>query len=120
MPDLFEEIGFSEILKEFANEKVVMGTSAGAIILGKQIESDEYWKARYGVTNDEIKNKTLGLVDFNIVPHYKRDDHKKWDKDFLNETLQNNSFPVYAVNDEQAVIYDDGRVSFVGGEVEEF
>ncbi len=120
LPDLFKETEFNEVLKEFAQEKVVMGTSAGSIVLGKQIESDEYWKVRYDVTNREIENKTLGLVNFNIVPHYKREDHQKWNKDFLKETLQNNSFPIYAITDEQAVIYDEGEVSFVGGEIEKF
>ncbi len=120
LPDLFKETGFDEILKEFAEQKVVMGTSAGSIVLGKQIESDQYWKARYGVTNCEIKNKTLELVDFNIVPHYKREDHQKWDANFLRETLKDNSFPVYAITDEQAVIYENGKISLVGGKVEIF
>lgn len=35
LPDLFKETGFDEILREFAEEKVVMGTSAGSIVLGK-------------------------------------------------------------------------------------
>lgn len=120
LPNLFKETGFDETLKEFAKEKVVMGTSAGSIVLGKQIESDEYWKTRYSVTNDEIKNKTLELVHFNIVPHYGREDHQKWDASFLKKTLKDNTFPVYAVTDEQAVIYENGKVLFVGGEVEKF
>lgn len=120
LPDLFQETGFDEILRDFAEEKLVMGTSAGSIVLGKQIESDAYWKARYGVINQEIKNKTLGLVDFNIVPHYKRKDHEKWNKEFLSQTLQDNSFPVYAVTDEQAVVYKNGEIYFVGGEPDVF
>lgn len=120
LPDLFKETEFDDVLKEFANEKVVMGTSAGSIVLGRQIESDGYWKARYGITNEEIKNKALGLVDFNIVPHYKREDHKQWDSEFLEKALADNSFEVYAIMDEQAVIYDEGNISFVGGEVESF
>lgn len=120
LPDLFKETGFGEILREFAEEKVVMGTSAGSIVLGKQIESDAYWKERYGVTNAEIKNKTLGFADFNIVPHYKRKDHEKWNEDFLNKTLKDNPFPVYAITDEQAVIYENGTISFVGGKPDVF
>lgn len=120
LPDLFKETGFDEILREFAKEKVVMGTSAGSIVLGKQIESDAYWKERYGVTNAEIRNKMLGFADFNIVPHYKRKDHEKWNKDFLNKTLKDNSFPVYAITDEQAIIYENGEISFVGGQPDVF
>lgn len=120
LPDLFKETGFDEILREFAEEKVVMGTSAGSIVLGKQIESDAYWVARDGVTNAQIKNKTLGFVNFNIIPHYKRKDQEKWEKDFLNETLKDNPFPVYAITDEQAVIYQNGSISFVGGKPDMF
>ena len=105
LPDLFKETGFDEILKEFAQEKVIMGTSAGSIVLGKQIESDAYWKAKENITNAQIRNKTLGFVDFNIIPHYKRKDHEKWDANFLIQTLQNNPFPVYAITDEQAITF---------------
>lgn len=120
LPDLFQETGFDETLKEFAQEKVVMGTSAGSIVLGKQIESDAYWMARDGVTNAEIKNKTLGFVNFNIIPHYKRKDHSAWTKEFWRKTLKDNSFPVYAITDEQAIIYENGEISFVGGQPDVF
>lgn len=120
LPDLFKETGFDEILREFAEEKVVMGTSAGSIVLGKQIESDAYWMARDGVTNAQIKNKTLGFVNFNIIPHYKRKDHPAWTEEFWRKTLKDNPFPVYAITDEQAVIYQNGSISFVGGKPDVF
>ena len=120
LPNLFKETGFDEILKECSKDKVIMGTSAGATVLGKQIESDKYWKKRYQVEKEKIKDKTLGFVDFNIIPHYMREDHKKWNKEFLEEVLRDNPFPVYAVKDNQAVIYDDGKMNFVGGNPEIF
>lgn len=120
LPNLFKETGFYEILRECAKNKIVMGTSAGATVLGKQIESASYWKERYQVEKEKIENKTLGLVDFNIVPHYMREDHKKWNKEFLEEVLRDNPFPVYAIRDNQAVIYDEGKLKFVGGNPEIF
>lgn len=120
LPELFKETGFDEILKEFAKEKVVMGTSAGAMILGKQIEADEYWKRKYGKTNQDITEKTLGLVNFNIIPHYLRGERKKWDRKFYDEVLQENSFAVYAITDQQAILYDEGNIVFVGGMPEIF
>lgn len=120
LPELFKETGFDEMLKEFAQEKVVMGTSAGAIVLGKQIEQEEYWKQRYGKTSKDIKEKTLGFVNFNIIPHYLRGERKKWDKEFFLNVLKDNPFKVYAITDTQAVIYQDGKVSFVGGRPEIF
>ncbi len=120
LPNLFKETGFDEILKECSKDKVIMGTSVGATVLGKQIESDKYWKERYQVEKEKIKDKTLGFVDFNIIPHYMREDHKKWNKEFLEEVLRDNLFPIYAVKDNQAVIYDEGKINFVGGNPEIF
>ena len=120
LPNLFKETGFYEILRECAKNKIVMGTSAGATVLGKQIESASYWKERYQVEKEKIENKTLGLVEFNIVPHYMREDHKKWNKEFLEEVLRDNPFPVYAIRDNQAVIYNEGKLKFVGGNPEIF
>ena len=42
LPNLFKETGFDEILRKCAKNKVIMGTSAGATVLGKQIESAPY------------------------------------------------------------------------------
>ena len=120
LPNLFKETGFDEILRECSKDKVIMGTSAGATVLGKQIESIMYWKERYQVEKDKIENKTLGFVDFNIVPHYMREDYKKWNKEFLEEVLRDNPFPVYAIQDNQVVIYDEGKINFVGGKPEIF
>ncbi|MCI8470768.1 MAG: type 1 glutamine amidotransferase-like domain-containing protein [Clostridia bacterium] len=119
LPELFKETGFDELLKEFAKEKVVMGTSAGAITLGKQIEVEEYWKERYGISNQEIKQKTLGLVNFNIIPHYLRKGREKYNKEFFERVLKDNPFIVYAITDTQAIIYENGNITFVGGMPEE-
>ena len=115
LPELFKQTGFDKILKELSKEKVIFGTSAGANVLGRQIESSEYWKRRYQINIEDIANKQLGFVNFNILPHYLREDHKELDKEFLNSTLKDNPFLVYAITDTQAVVYDNGNISFVGG-----
>ena len=120
LPQLFKETGFDEIVKEFAKEKVVMGTSAGAIVLGKQIEEEAYWKERYGITKEKIGEKTLGLTNFNIIPHYLRGERKKWDREFYERVLERNPFTVYALTDEQAIMQEDNHISFVGGMPEIF
>ena len=120
LPKLFKETGFDMILKEYAKTKVIMGTSAGSIVLGKQIESYKYWKDRYQIEKEKIEDKTLGLVDFNIIPHYLREDHEKWNKKFLEEVLNDNPFPVYAIQDDQMIIYNEGKIHFVGGNPEIF
>ncbi len=97
-----------------------MGTSAGAIVLGRQIEATKYWKEQYGITKEEIGEKTLGLTNFNIIPHYLRGKRKKWDREFYEKVLQENPFTVYAVKDEQAILWEDNHITFVGGMPEIF
>lgn len=92
-----------------------MGTSAGSVVLGSQIQSKDYWKERYGLNLDEIENEGLNLININIIPHYLREDHKKWDENFFERVLKDNPFPVYAIQDSQAVIYNSGDIYVVGG-----
>ena len=41
---IFNEKKFVAILKEVADKRVIMGTSAGSIVLGKTIQSEKFWK----------------------------------------------------------------------------
>lgn len=117
---IFHQTNMVELLKEVANQKVIMGTSAGAIVLGKQIVSERFWKERYNSKLDEFEYKDLGIVPFNIFPHYMREDHKQWTREFLQETLSENPFTVYAITDEQAVAFVDGKIKFIGGTPDKF
>lgn len=98
-----------------------MGTSAGSMALCSQITSEAFWRERYSLDKNEVlKNPELGFVDFAVVPHYMRKDHLKWDKEFLARVLEDNAFPVYAITDNQAIIYNNGEIKYVGGEPDVF
>lgn len=116
LADLFRKTDTVDLIKEYASKKVIMGTSAGSMCLCKQIDSKTFWRERYNLNKDEVmKNPELGLVDFAIVPHFMREEHLKWDEEILTSILKDNSFPVYAITDKQAIIYNKGGISFVGG-----
>lgn len=117
---LFNETDTVELMKNVAKQKVMMGTSAGAIVLGTQIQSEKFWENRYNIDLSQIKYPELNLVPFNIIPHYLREDHKQWTKNFLSEALANNPFPVYAIKDTQAIAYIDGNVEYIGGKPDIF
>lgn len=117
---LFNETDTVKIIKDIAHKKVIMGTSAGAIVLGTQIQSKEFWINRYSVKFEDIKYSELNLVPFNIIPHYLREDRKQWTRDFFNETLENNPFPVYAIQDTQAIAYIDEKIKYIGGKPDIF
>ncbi len=117
---LFRETDTIELIREVAEKRVLMGTSAGSIVLGEQIQSEDFWKQRYQISLKDIECQELGIVPFNIIPHFLRADHAKWTKEFLEDVLVDNPFPVYAITDEQAVSFVDGKIGFIGGEPEIF
>lgn len=116
LPKLFKETCFDGVLRDMAERKVILGTSAGGNVLGKQIDDPRYWQDQYGSSVEFLAAPTLGLVDFNTLPHFGRADHPKRTAEILEPLLRDNPFPLYAITDQQAVIYDDGVVRFVGGE----
>lgn len=119
---LFYETDTVDLIKQIAERKVLMGTSAGSIVLGKKIQSKSFWKERYDIDIDTEKYgyKELEIVPFNIIPHYLSEERKNWTKDFFERTLSDNPFTVYAIRDNQAVAYIDGKIEFIGGEPEIF
>jgi len=117
LPKLFLETGFDKLLRELAGTKVIMGTSAGSMVLGQQIQNAEYWRHLYGDPDKYMNPPMLGFVDFNIRPHFGRPDHaEKNQPDALMQLLKNERFPIYGLRDDQAVIYDNDKIEFVGGE----
>lgn len=116
LPKLFKETGFDMLLADLAESKVILGTSAGANVLGAHIQGREYWTDQYGDADKYSAEPSLGLVDFNILPHYEREDHPRRNESILTPLLKENPFPLYGVTDTQAVIYNDGKLEFVGGD----
>jgi dipeptidase E len=116
LPKLFHETGFDKLLRELAEIKVIMGTSAGANVLGKQIEDANYWQDQYGSSEEYLANPFLGLASFNILPHFEREDHPLRTTENLTPVLKDHPFPLYGVSDTQAVIDNNGTVDFIGGE----
>lgn len=116
LAELFRRTDTLDLIKEMINNKVFMSSSAGSMALCRQITSANFWQERYNLTKEEVLKKTeLEIVDFSIVPHFMREDHLLWDEKFLKRVLNDNLYPVYALNDNQAIIYDNGNISFVGG-----
>ena len=117
--ELFAQTGFDQLLMKLANEKVIMGTSAGSIVLGKLIDNPEYYRQIYDLDDAKTKaystQKTLNLVDFNIIPHLGRSDKPKRIAELITPILVDNPFPIYGITDAQAVIVSDNEISFVGG-----
>lgn len=116
LPKLFIETGFGNLLHQLSSKKVIMGTSAGANVLGKNISNPAYWQDQYGQADTYLAYPALGIVDLTILPHWGRSDKPQRTIERLYPLLADAPFPIYAINDEQAVIVDNGNVTFIGGE----
>lgn len=120
LPRLFKETGFTDLLIKLSETKVIMGTSAGANVIGRHITDSNYWQHQYGSSKEYLENPFIGLAPFNILPHFERQDHPNRTTEILTPLLQNHPFPLYGVTDNQAVIFDEGKTEFVGGDVVTF
>jgi peptidase E len=83
-------------------EGVVVGRSAGALVLGKKCVVT---KNRRNPTSKMISG--IGLVDFSVKAHYKPS------KDAALKTLSKQE-KIYAIPERSALVYDDGDLSFMG------
>lgn len=67
-------------------------------------------KQDYGV------NEYLALVDFSIFPHLDSPEFIRNRIEIIDKATIDFRYPVYAIQDTQAVVVDSGVVSFVGGD----
>ena len=69
LPSFLKELNLTDVIEEVAKKDIViMGTSAGANLLGKHIESKDFWKERYDIEEEKIENKTLGINRYKYYP----------------------------------------------------
>lgn len=67
-----QQSGFSDFITKSHKEKIIIGNSAGAVVLGKNIKSSNS-EDIIGIINTE----GLGLVEYSICPHYTNDKDKR-------------------------------------------
>lgn len=100
---------FSTIKKAVADGKIYIGTSAGSIIAGPDIEI-----AGFGPSGDEndihLKNLSgLGLVNFLVYPHY-----LKKEKAVVEKFYKLSKKPIIVLADGQAIIVSGNRRKLIG------
>lgn len=91
--------GLDKLLHSY--DGVVVGRSAGAVVLGKScIVTNRYSKRQRVIAG-------LGLTDFTVKAHYEPSKD-----DLLKEMSKTEK--IYAVPARKAVVYDNGSLSFIG------
>lgn len=90
------------------NGGIIVGVSAGALILSNTIGS-----AQFGDENDVGLDdlSALGLVNFEIMPHWNRWSHYL---DELKEYSVNSDVLIYTVEDGNGIVIQDNHLKFYG------
>ena len=114
---VFERTGFSELLRDrLLNEKVYVGASAGSMVLGRRITTEGYRQVYRKGEQDFGVNEYLALVDFSIFPHLDSPEFIRNRIEIIDNATIDFDYPVYAIQDTQAVVVNGDEVSFIGGD----
>ncbi len=112
--NLLKERGFDAILKEaiLKNNIVYTGTSAGSMIVAKDIKLSSYDEEETKFVIETKNFDGLGLVDFYIIPHCQNADFLE-SKIKMMEHLPENKNPIFLINDNQAIWVDNKKLEIV-------
>ena|SRR3989344_4511428 len=110
---LMEQIiksGLKDELPNLLKNRLYVGISAGSIVTNKKLSASS--KFLYG---DEKKNSPLGLgyVDFYVRPHLNSPDFPKMRDIYLKEVAKELDDDLYALDDNSAVLYIDGKIKVI-------
>ena len=115
---VFERTGFGDLLKnKLLQDKVYVGASAGSMVIGRRITTDKYKEVYRKGDQDFGVTEYMGLVDFAIFPHLNSPIFTRNRADIITDAAQDLAYPVYAIEDAQAVVVDGDDVRLVGGDV---
>ncbi|MDO8340495.1 MAG: Type 1 glutamine amidotransferase-like domain-containing protein [Candidatus Woesebacteria bacterium] len=107
----FDKSGLSDILPELLKTRVYAGVSAGSCIAGPTILNpvQNLFEEKY-----DLKIKMgMGLVSLQIIPHLNSDYFPKIREENLEEASKDLKEPVYAIDDNSAVVVNDGDIIVV-------
>lgn len=116
-----EKSGLKELLPEMLNSKVYVGISAGSMVASKSISLSHTSMLYYEQTGKQTNEDGLGLVDFQIRPHFNSPDFPKANLQDIKNMAEEISDSIYALDDESAIKVVDQKVVVVSeGEWKKF
>lgn len=107
----FEKSGLKELLLELIKTRVYVGISAGSCVTGPTIYNSvqNLFGEKYEL---KIKNG-LNLVNLQIIPHLNSPYFTKIREENLAVASKDLTEPVYAIDDDSAVIVDEDKIEVV-------
>ena len=110
---VFKKTGFDTLLPQILKDKVYVGSSAGAMIIGNRVSTEAY-QHLYGEANSYGITNYLGLVDVALKPHLNNPLFPNNVEEVLLRLTKDYSGMVYGLPDDAALIIDGDKQYIIG------
>lgn len=102
--DWVRKSGLNKYLDQLISDgKIYLGSSAGSIIVGPNIELADWEGGDQNIVN--LQDMTgLNLVPFVVSPHFTEEE-----REFFEEKSKTVSYPIIPITNEQAIIVSDSK-----------
>ncbi len=105
--------GLGEMLPKLLETRIYVGISAGSMVATKNLRMSTSQKL-YSEEVFSLKDDSgLGYVNFHIRPHFNSKFFPKLITKYIKESAKEISEPVYAIDDNTAIVVDDEKIEIV-------
>lgn len=114
-----EKKGFKESLLKYLDKKVIVGISAGSMVMGKFLAIEPKEESRQYLLNK--KQTGLNLVDLSLIPHLGAIGNKDYTKEMAENQSKKFDTTIYALDDNSTIVIDGDKMKVVSeGKWEKF
>jgi len=105
--------GLEKILPELLKTRIYVGISAGSMVATKNLRMSTSQKL-YSEKIFPLENDNgLGFVGFHIRPHFNSKFFPRLITKYIQESAEEITEPVYAIDDNTAIIVDEGKIEVI-------
>lgn len=111
---VFQKTRFDETLRRLLESKVYVGSSAGAMVMGRRLPNEVY-RQIYGEESTYDIEQYLGFVDFSVMPHLDSPEYPHT-RNSLIKAVGSFAGRVYGLRDDSAIVVRDHSIRLIGSE----
>ncbi len=105
--------GLEKILPELLKTRIYVGISAGSMVATKNLRMSTSQKLYSEKVFSLQDDNGLGYVSFHIRPHFNSKFFPKLITKYIRESVKEITEPVYAIDDNTAIVVNDGKFEIV-------
>lgn len=111
---MMREHGLRDLLPQLLKTRLYVGVSAGSMVTGKFLTSDMLKIVYPNESFTDDLEAGLGYVDFHFLPHLESEHFTQMKEGNVRMIQPQLTAPLYALDDQTALVVEDGTVTVVG------